>query len=77
VQILVHGSDANQARIVQATRKGGRAVDRSAACQGKHMVAGPANVQARAWFNERTRPILPGPADRAIMTLSGPSSRRL
>jgi ABC-2 type transport system permease protein len=53
VQILVHGSDANQARIVQSYAEGavGQWTARQLA-EGKHMVAGPVNVQARAWFNE-------------------------
>lgn len=53
VQVLVHGSDANQARIVQNYAEG--AVAQWTARQlaeGKPMFTGPVTVQARAWFNE-------------------------
>jgi len=53
VQILLHGSDANQARIVQNYAES--AVAQWTARQldeGKTMVVGPVSVQARAWFNE-------------------------
>ena len=53
VQILVHGSDANQARIVQGYAAGavGQWTARQLA-EGKPAFAGPVTVQARAWFNE-------------------------
>ena len=53
VQVLVHGSDANQARIVQNYAEG--AVAQWTARQlaeGKPMFTGPVTVPARAWFNE-------------------------
>src|SRR5262249_32848033 len=53
VQILVHGSDANQARIVETYADA--AVSQWAARQiaeGRTLVTGPVRVQERAWFNE-------------------------
>ena len=53
VQILVHGTDANHARIIQSYAQGviGQwAAKRSA--QGKEMITGPVTVQNRLWFNE-------------------------
>lgn len=53
VQILLHGSDSNQARIIQGYAEGaiGQWTARRLA-EGHAMVAGPVIVQARAWFNE-------------------------
>jgi len=53
VQVLVHGSDANQARIVQSYAEA--AVGQWSARQlmeGRPVAAGPVTVQERAWFNE-------------------------
>jgi pyoluteorin transport system permease protein len=53
VQVVVHGSDANQARIVQSYAEA--AVGQWGARQlaeGRPTVAGPVLVQERAWFNE-------------------------
>ena len=53
VQVLVHGVDANHARIIQGYAQGaiGQWAARRAA-QGFAMATGPVNVQARMWFNE-------------------------
>jgi ABC-2 type transport system permease protein len=53
VQVLVHGIDANHARIVQAYTQGaiGQWAARRAA-QGKAQPPGPVAVQNRMWFNE-------------------------
>jgi ABC-2 type transport system permease protein len=54
VQLIVHGGDANQARIIQAYVNGavGAWAARSAA-QGQSVADGPpVNVQTRLWFNE-------------------------
>ncbi len=53
VQILVHGSDANQARIVQnyAEAAVGHWTARQLA-EGRPVITGPVRVQERAWFNE-------------------------
>lgn len=53
VQILVHGVDANHARIIQGYAQG--AVGQWAArrtAQGQEVLSGPAVVQNRLWFNE-------------------------
>ncbi len=53
LQVLVHGLDANQARIVQSYAEA--AVGQWAARQlaeGRSTAAGPVMVQERAWFNE-------------------------
>src|SRR5207247_4107339 len=53
VQILVHGTDANRARIIQGYAQGavGQWVARQAA-EGKEVPSGPVLVQNRIWFNE-------------------------
>ncbi len=53
VQVLVHGTDANNARIIQAYAQGavGQWYARRAA-EGKAVPAGPVTVQDRLWFNE-------------------------
>ncbi len=53
VQILVHGSDANQARIIEAYAQGaiGQWAERRAA-EGRAAAPGAAVVEARMWFNE-------------------------
>ena len=53
VQILVHGIDANRARIIQSYAQGAVgtwAARRSA--QGKEVTTGPVRVQNRLWYNE-------------------------
>jgi ABC-2 type transport system permease protein len=53
VQILVHGTDANRARIIQVYAQGavGQWAARRAA-EGKDVLGGPVAVQNRLWFNE-------------------------
>ena len=53
VQVLVHGVDANRARIIQSYAQGaiGAWAARRAA-EGKEMSTGPVRVQNRLWFNE-------------------------
>ena len=53
VQLLVHGTDANRARIIQVYAQGavGLWAARRAA-QGNPVSAGPVVVQDRMWFNE-------------------------
>src|SRR5207248_2013235 len=53
VQVLVHGTDANYARIVQAYAQAavGQWAARRAA-EGKAAPSGPVVVQDRLWFNE-------------------------
>jgi ABC-2 type transport system permease protein len=53
VQILVHGTDANRARIILGYAQGAVAqwAARRAA-QGRAVSAGPVAVQQRLWFNE-------------------------
>ncbi|HLW63830.1 MAG TPA: ABC transporter permease [Gemmataceae bacterium] len=53
VQVLVHGTDANRARIIQGYADG--AVAEWAArrgAEGHAVPAGPVNVRDRLWFNE-------------------------
>ncbi len=53
VQVLVHGIDANRARIIQTYAHGAIgawAARRSA--QGGQAIAGPVRLQSRLWFNE-------------------------
>ena len=53
VQVLVHGVDANHARIIQTYAQG--AVGQWAAkqtAQGEEVAGGPVVVQSRLWFNE-------------------------
>ncbi len=52
VQLLVHGSDANRARIIQAYSEAalGAYLGRRAAA-GEPMSAGPIDVQSQLWFN--------------------------
>lgn len=53
VQILVHGSDANRARIIEAYAEGaiGQWSSRRSA-EGKALSIGAVTVQTRLWFNE-------------------------
>jgi ABC-2 type transport system permease protein len=74
VQILVHGVDANYARIVQTYAQG--AIGQWAAqraAQGKEVSSGPVVVQSRLWFNEANESryfLVPG-LIVLIMTLIG------
>ena len=74
VQILVHGTDANRARIIQTYAQGavGQWAVRRAA-DGKDVLSGPVNVQNRLWFNEANESryfLVPG-LIVLIMTLIG------
>jgi len=53
VQVLVHGTDANSARIIQVYVQGavGQWLARRAA-EGHPVLAGPVGVRDRMWFNE-------------------------
>src|SRR5262245_53995889 len=53
VQVLVHGTDANRARIIQGYAQGAVAqwAARRAA-EGRETAAGPVVVRDRLWFNE-------------------------
>jgi ABC-2 type transport system permease protein len=74
VQILVHGTDANRARIIQSYAQG--AVSQWAArrgAEGKDVLTGPVAVQNRLWFNEANESryfLVPG-LIVLIMTLIG------
>ena len=74
VQILVHGVDANHARIIQTYAQG--AIGQWAArrtAQGKEVLSGPVSVQNRLWFNETNESryfLVPG-LIVLIMTLIG------
>ncbi|HOW69694.1 MAG TPA: ABC transporter permease [Phycisphaerae bacterium] len=74
VQVLVHGTDANRARIIQAYAQAavGQYGVRCAA-EGKTPLAGPVQVQSRMWFNEANESrhfLVPG-LIVLIMTLIG------
>ena len=74
VQILVHGTDANRARIIQRYAQGavGQWVARRTAA-GKEVPSGPVTVQNRLWFNEANESryfLVPGLVV-LIMTLIG------
>jgi pyoluteorin transport system permease protein len=74
VQLLVHGVDANHARIVQSYAQGaiGQWLARRKA-QGFKIAGGPVNVQSRMWFNEANESryfLVPG-LIVLIMTLIG------
>jgi ABC-2 type transport system permease protein len=74
VQVLVHGTDANHARIIQTYAQG--AVGQWAArrtAEGKQVSLGPVTVQNRLWFNEANESryfLVPG-LIVLIMTLIG------
>jgi ABC-2 type transport system permease protein len=74
VQVLVHGVDANHARIIQTYAQG--AVGQWAAkqtAQGEDVGGGPVVVQSRLWFNEANESryfLVPG-LIVLIMTLIG------
>ena len=74
VQILVHGTDANRARIIQAYTQAavGQWGARRAA-EGRDVGAGPVTVDERLWFNEANESryfLVPG-LIVLIMTLIG------
>ena len=74
VQVLVHGVDANHARIIQGYAQGavGQWMARRAA-QGYAAASGPVVVQSRMWFNEANESryfLVPG-LIVLIMTLIG------
>ncbi len=54
VQILVHGTDANTARLIQGYARGAIAqfAARTAAERGERAEAGPVAIVSRLWFNE-------------------------
>jgi ABC-2 type transport system permease protein len=53
VQVLVHGTDANNARIIQAYAQGAVAQwSARRAGEGNQIGSGPVTVQDRLWFNE-------------------------
>jgi ABC-2 type transport system permease protein len=53
VQLVVHGGDANRARIIQGYVQGALAAwSAREAAQGRASVTAPVTVQARLWFNE-------------------------
>jgi ABC-2 type transport system permease protein len=53
VQILVHGIDANRARIIQNYAQGAVGVWAARrTAQGREVLSGPVQVQNRLWFNE-------------------------
>jgi pyoluteorin transport system permease protein len=74
VQVLVHGTDANHARIIQSYAQG--AVGQWAArrsAEGRGVLLGPVTVQNRLWFNEANESryfLVPG-LIVLIMTLIG------
>jgi ABC-2 type transport system permease protein len=53
VQVLVHGTDANSARIIEGYAQGaiGQWSARRVA-EGRDLAAGPVTVESRLWFNE-------------------------
>jgi ABC-2 type transport system permease protein len=74
VQVLVHGSDANHARIIQSYAQAavGQWAARRAA-EGKSVPSGPVVVQDRLWFNDANESrygLVPG-LIVLIMTLIG------
>jgi ABC-2 type transport system permease protein len=80
VQILIHGTDANRARIIQGYAEGtiGQWTARRSA-EGKDVAAGPVVVQNRLWFNDANESryfLVPG-LIVLIMTLIGALLRAL
>ncbi len=74
VQVLVHGVDANHARIIQNYAQGavGQWMARRSS-QGEQIASGPVTVQNRMWFNETNESryfLVPGLVV-LIMTLIG------
>ena len=53
VQVIVHGIDANRARIIENYARGAIGVwSARRTAEGKEVLAGPVQVQSRLWFNE-------------------------
>lgn len=53
VQVLVHGIDANRARIIQSYAQGAIGVWAARrTAEGEQILSGPVQVQNRLWFNE-------------------------
>ncbi|HEY1723926.1 MAG TPA: ABC transporter permease [Steroidobacteraceae bacterium] len=53
LQLIVHGGDANRARIIEGYVQGAVGVwSARASAQGQDATAVPVNVQSRLWFNE-------------------------
>jgi ABC-2 type transport system permease protein len=53
VQLIVHGGDANRARIIEGYAQGVVAIWRARlAAEGRASAAQPVSVQSRLWFNE-------------------------
>ena len=53
VQLIVHGGDANRARIIQGYVQGALGIwSASEAAQGRQGAVVPVSVQTRLWFNE-------------------------
>jgi pyoluteorin transport system permease protein len=53
VQLIVHGGDANRARIIEGYAQGVVAIWRARlAAEGRASAGQPVNVQSRLWFNE-------------------------
>lgn len=53
VQVIVHGTDANRARIMQAYAQGALMQTQArAGSEGVSVQAGPVAVQSRLWFND-------------------------
>ncbi len=53
VQVIVHGVDANRARIMQAYAQGALGeLQARRASEGRPIAAGPVVVESRMWFNE-------------------------
>jgi ABC-2 type transport system permease protein len=74
VQILLHGGDANRARIVQGYAQAaiGQWTARQVA-EGRKVVAGPVTVENRLWFNEENESryfLIPG-LIVLVITLNG------
>jgi ABC-2 type transport system permease protein len=53
VQVIVHGTDANQARLIEAYVEGAIGVwSAREAAEGHAIAGGPVSVETRMWFNE-------------------------
>jgi ABC-2 type transport system permease protein len=53
LQLIVHGGDANRARIIEGYVQGAIGVwSARASAQGQQATAAPVSVQSRLWFNE-------------------------
>ncbi len=53
IQLLVHGADANRARIIEAYAQGAIAQwSAHRVAEGESVAGGPVSVESRMWFNE-------------------------